>query len=269
MIITDLDHTMLGRGLKADGIPETLDLLKIAGIRVVPNTAKTLEEVHLVWTRVLQRRPPELVAFENSSAIASPTNTLPYADYRVEIEGQVYHVLELSIRLEEYSREAYNIARDACPHVRRIEELSDEILVELTGIPVDHARAAKKRRYDLVLWAADKNCLSRAGETLESTGYTTVLGANFLHVITHPGKRQAVEWVRANRHLLGAWTRIVALGDAPVDKGMLEVSDIPIVVPRDGVRVRPRASYLIAPCQAPHGWVKIVRELLINGSIFK
>jgi len=261
-LASDLDHTMLGPGLQADGVPRLLNLLRVLDIPVAPVTAKTLEEVDLLAAELGYWWP--LAAVENAAAVAAPPGSLPDPDYRIVAPtGRVYEVKELAPRLEDYAGAALEAARRACPGVRPLHEMDPREVAAITGLPLDHAKAATRRRHVLTLWAPERGCLEEAARALEDAGYNASMGSRFIHAYPHGGKREAVRYMRLLPWLEGR--AIIGLGDSPVDSSLLEEADLAVVVPRGGrVRVRPGRDYLVAPCDAPCGWVTAVSLLVLN-----
>jgi len=261
-IASDLDHTMLGPGLRADGIPKLLSILRVLGVPVAPVTAKTLDEVDLLASELGYEWP--LAAVENAAAIAAPPGSLPDPDYTVEAPtGRVYEVKELAPRLEDYASNALEAARSACPRVRPLHKMNPREVAAITGLPLTHASAATRRRYVLTLWGPGRECLDAAARALEKAGYITSMGSRFLHAHPHRGKGEAVRYMRLLPWLVDR--TIVGLGDSPVDEGLLEEADLAVVIPRGGrAWVRPRRDYLVACCDAPQGWSAIVEFLVLN-----
>ncbi len=266
LIATDVDHSMLGPRLEAGEVPRVISLLQLVGSRIVLVTAKTLEETVLVAELVGIDPGSYVAAFENSGAVAAAEGLLPDPDYTLPPPRPGWppvEVRELAPRLHEYADQALEAARSACPEAARIEDVDPRVLAELTGLPLDHAEAARARRYGLVLWAPSRECLARAAEALSGLGYNVALGAKFLHVYLHGGKREAIRYLR--RVPWASSAAIVAVGDSPIDEGMLEEADMAVVVPRGWApRVRPRRDYVLAPQPAPDGWVSIIEEIILN-----
>ncbi len=263
VVATDIDHTMLPRGLDPDGVPGVVEALLSMGIPVVPVTAKTIEETLLVMEAVGLDPRLAPAAAENGAVIFAAPGLLPEPHATEEVNG---YELELYYPRPTQPGELESLleaARRACPGIVSISEMSPTQLAGLTGLPPRHAEAARKRRATLALYHPDRACLERAQEALERAGASTALGATFLHAYTHRGKAEAIRFLRRHPHYYDAL--IVALGDSPVDKGMLEEADLAIVVPRNGApRVKPARDYIVAPYPAPEGWVHAVRGLLLT-----
>ena len=263
VIATDIDHTMLPRGLDPDGVPGAVEALKSLGIPVVPVTAKTIEETLLVMEAVGLDPRLAPAAAENGAVVFAAPGLLPEPHERERINGYELELYYPQPTTPGRLEDLLETARRACPGIVSISEMSPEQIAGLTGLPPRHAEAARKRRATLALYHPNHACLEKAQEALEKAGASTALGATFLHAYTHRGKAEAIRFLRRHPHYYDAL--IVALGDSPVDKGMLEEADIAIVVPRNGApRVRPARDYTVAPYPAPEGWVHAVRALLLS-----
>ncbi len=260
-IASDIDHTMLPPGLDPDGIPEAVEALLSNGVDLVLVTAKTVEETILVMETIGLTPEKTLAAVENAAIIIAGPGLLPEPH---ETENVLGYSVELHYIAKQDARERLlAIARKACPGILSINEMSPSEIMKLTRLPLEHAQAATKRRVTLSLYHPSRRCLQEAQEALERAGANTALGASFLHAYTHIGKAEAIRYLRRHPHYYSSL--IVALGDSPVDKGMLEEADIAIVVPRnEGLHVKPARDYMIAPQPAPHGWIHAVQHLLLS-----
>lgn len=260
-IASDIDHTILPPGLDPDGVPKAIEALISNGIDVILVTAKTIEETILVMESLGMDPETTLAAVENAAIIIGGPKLLPELH---ETEYVMGYRLEVYYTASPIGQERLvSIARRACPGVLSINEMSPLEVSRLTKLPAEHAQAATKRRATLALYHPDRNCLRRAQEALEKAGANTALGAKFLHAYTHRGKVDAIYYLRS--HPYYSESMIVAIGDSPVDKGMLDESDLAIVIPREnGIHVRPGRDYYVAPLPAPHGWIHAAEHVLLS-----
>jgi len=263
LILTDLDHTMLGPGLESGRAGELAKLLPRLGVPVVPITAKTIAEVFLLADSIGLDPGHFIVGVENGGAVYASEGILPDPDLREEVMGVVVEVKELGTPIQAWIHEIKNIISELKCDVATV---SDAKLAEkLTGFNSRMAKALVERRYDLVLWSHDRDCLEKVKSQAESRGFNALLGSRFLHIYKHRGKRGAAEYILEVFYdsMRGP---VLALGDSPIDWPMLEASDIPVVIPRytgiEQSRLNPR--FRIARYPAPNGWVDAVIQFLIQ-----
>jgi predicted mannosyl-3-phosphoglycerate phosphatase (HAD superfamily) len=133
-------------------------------------------------------------------------------------------------------------------------------------LPIEYAGLVGERMFVEVYYHPDVSCREAIAVELRKLGYYSGVGRNFLHVGFHKGKAFGV---RAVKELVPWITHrnSIALGDSSPDVEMLEESDIPVVIPRSGVRLRlRRGDYLVAPYPAPKGWEYVIRKIVLMKS---
>jgi predicted mannosyl-3-phosphoglycerate phosphatase (HAD superfamily) len=271
VVLSDIDHTMLGRGGDATGVPETVETLETLGVPIVPVTAKSITEVVATAPLLgLWRAQPPLAIVESGAAVYAVPGILPYIDGERIVKGLrlEYKLLyDPSITLELLDREARKTFREVgCnPFPRDVETMSPEELSLISGLPVELAGLIPTRDHMKVYFSRDMTCKVRAKKLLESRGFYAGLGRNFIHVGAHRGKAHATTWLLNNiPRLLHKLS--IAFGDSQPDKEMLEKADIPVVIPpEEGPPLRlSRDDYQIADQPAPRGWARKARELLLR-----
>ena len=263
LVLTDLDHTMLGRGLEAGRSGELAEYLWETGIPVIPITAKTIKEIILLMDRIGLSEDRFLAAAENGAAIYATPGALPEPTGTVDIDSILLEYIELAEPLTLWKQEILKIMYQLdCNYL--VVETSEEAskIVEFTGPMLE---AMVERLYDLIVWSPDRICLEKLARKAAEAGFNALLGSKLLHIYRHRGKGGAAE---ALKELLKPYLSgpIVALGDSPIDWPMLDVADVAIVIPRfHGIpQVRLRPSYRIARKPAPEGWVESVESLLLS-----
>jgi len=263
LILTDLDHTMLGPSLESGRAGDLARQLSRIGVPVIPVTAKTLTEVLLLADEIGLDPNHFIVGVENGGAVYASEGILPDPELRERIMGVVVEGKELGVPIWAWIHEIKNIIKSLKCNVLILDDT--KLAKELTGFDDRMARALVERRYDLVLWSEDRDCLENIRSLAESRGFNALLGSRFLHIYKHKGKGGAAEYILEvyKDRVRGP---VVALGDSPIDWPMLEASDIPIVIPRySGIeqgRLNPR--FWIARYPAPEGWVDAVTQVLIQ-----
>jgi mannosyl-3-phosphoglycerate phosphatase len=257
VVITDLDGTLLDH-FTYDYKPAlpALNRLSESEIPVVFCSSKTAAEI-----REWQRRIGVSGAFivENGGAVVLSAGQAAYE--RVAI-GKPFR--ELQAQLEHLER------LFEC-EVETIVEMELDRLASLTGLSIEEARRARRREYSLpfVFAGREPDLVQLKAET-ERQGFKLTRGGRFFHLTGGNDKGQAV------RRLLGilskrwgAEVKSVGLGDSLNDLEMLDVVDIPIVIPNphSGSPIENGPSQTIrAPQSGPTGWNEVILALLPSSS---
>ncbi|MCE4628303.1 MAG: hypothetical protein F7C34_04045 [Desulfurococcales archaeon] len=270
VVFTDIDHTMLGPGASVDDVPLAVETFERTGTPVVPVTAKSIFEI-VATARILGlwRILPILAIAESGAAVYAEPGLLPYADGQVLVDSKSLEYVDLSegLPLNVIDRTARAAFRSAgCnPPPRDASEMSAEELSRITGLPLELAGLIGNRVFMKIYYHPDSECKRRAAEILRSLGFHVGVGRNFIHVGKHRGKGAAVDWARHHiPRIRGA--RSVGFGDSGHDVPMLELVDLPVVIPPpSGEAIRlSRADYIVAPYPAPHGWALVSRFIQLN-----
>lgn len=250
-LATDIDGTLVDSTYRVTaGERRLAALLASAGVPFILATSKTIDEAEIYAEKLgLPRRCPGyvIVAEEGAVVTASTPRLLPEGP--LVLAGPPPGPAEL---LEGRCRE----------ETRTINEMSAGEVSALTGLPPLEAEAARRRRYTLALHGP-RSCLRRAMEAAASMGLYARLGRVFLMVADAGGKAAALREARRRSPVLRE-AALAAIGDSPMDAGMLEEAEVAAVVPHPGgPAVRPRRStYMVAEEPAPRGWEIAVRRLL-------
>ena len=247
-ILTDLDGTLL----EPDGTtrPEARAALAVAaraGIPVCPVSSKTVPEL------LALRCDPGLTdpgGFENGAGILDQDGV-----WRLGPRAVPYR--DLGALLEDMRR------RTGAP-VRALHELGDRELAELTGLPV-HALAAVRDRQATLPLLVDPAWDVRLAEALpEHPGTRLVRGNRFLHLQGRHDKQDVVAMLLEGIGMRSG--RVVALGDAPNDAGLLAAADVAVIVPGERgpnpVLVERLPGARVAPHPHGLGWAAVVLELV-------
>lgn len=150
-------------------------------------------------------------------------------------------------------------------HFRSFRDLGIAGIVETTSLPLAKARlAADRHSTEPLLWDDGDDRLAGFAERLTAAGLTLTRGGRFYHVAGDATKGAALERVAKK---LGAtsYTRVIAVGDSPIDQSMLDVSDYAVCIPApdgslnvsaDSARAR------VASKAGSEGWAEAVGSVL-------
>jgi len=269
-VFTDLDHTMIGKNASVNGVPEAVERLEAMGIPVIPVTAKSIYEI-VETARILGlfRRMPIIAVAESGGGVYAERGILPWSHGEIRVNGVRLEYVDLALgrELDEFAEAtllAFREAGCAEPPVD-VADLGAEKLSEITGLPPSLARLIPLRRHIKVFYHPSVECKRRAAAILESWGYYTSVGRNFIHIGAQRGKAWAVSWILRNVPRLRG-LGYVAMGDSDHDKEMLERACLAFVIPPEsGNPLRlDRADYVVAPYPAPEGWVYASESVLLR-----
>jgi mannosyl-3-phosphoglycerate phosphatase len=161
-------------------------------------------------------------------------------------------------------------ARETGVRVRGWHRMDAEEIARRCELPIAAARRAMQREYDepFVLDDESPEARARLEPAIERRGAHLIRGGRFLHVVGPHDKATAA------RHLVAAYerhwgpVRIIALGDAPNDAGLLAVADVPVVVasPLAGDIAASVPGALLTTSSGPAGWSEAVMTVL-SGAI--
>lgn len=241
VIFTDLDHTLLdssgGLGIAAPFIRR----LHSRGIPVIPTTSKTALEVMALW-RYWRLHGPAVV--ENGAALCLPRG---HRDWRIQrlTSWRYTQIRAIVCGL----RETLGLPLEG------FGDWSLKTLCRMTGLSPIRALAARTRMASEPLkWkgAVDPLLL----EHLQDSGLSAMPGGRFL-TIQPAGidKAQgAVELLNSFR-AGGNRPRVIALGDAPNDRQLLEMADHAVCLPGPHA-LSEKVSCLRARNGGPSGWME-------------
>ncbi len=138
-------------------------------------------------------------------------------------------------------------------------------VMEATDLPAEKAAAALDRHCtEPLLWQDDEGKLPQFASALEAEGLTLTRGGRFWHVAGVCDKGSAMRWVL--EHWMTDPPRLtIAIGDSPIDQGLLAQADYPIAIPwADGLaHVEINGDNArIAKMPGAAGWADSVGEVL-------
>jgi len=263
IVYTDLDATLLDADTYAwEPARPALEALRKRESAIVLVSSKTLSEM-LPLHRELALRDPFVV--ENGGGIVMDGTSHAASFFRRQglpldpLESGDLVVLPLGARYETLTRALSEIGAEVGCELRGFASMSDAEAAQLTGLPLEDARNARRRDFDEPFLIVGREGGREASicEAAKRRRLLVVSGGRFLHLIGHDGKGRAASlFTAAYRDLYGDILTI-GLGDSPNDYPFLELVDIPVLV---GVsHDRPTApatleSVRMYSAPGPHGW---------------
>jgi mannosyl-3-phosphoglycerate phosphatase len=266
IIFTDLDGTLLDQdSYSYKPARPALEALRAQGIPVVFCTSKTRAEVEEI-RRELNNSEPFVV--ENGGAIFIPVDYFPFPVPAAEAKGP-YHVIELGAEYQQVVATLCRASRaSACP-VFGFHEMSVAEIARRCRMSLQAAARAKQREYDepFDILTDNPTAVSSLFERLEEEGLTWTRGGRFYHLRGHHNKGNAAQILTELFRRQRPETITVGLGDGPNDISLLEVVDVPVIIPARhdySLDERPPLgrSMSVAQHAGPRGWNQAVLKLL-------
>jgi len=270
LIFTDLDGTLLDHDTYEyrDAL-EALNYIKHQRIPLILCSSKTKTEIEH-YRKELGLEDPFIA--ENGAAIFVPKGTLDTRDLTF-VEFRDYKVIELGTRYSRIKDIFAAIKAETGLKLSGFSEMSEDQVVELTGLGRDMAALAQQRDYSepFLFEDAPRRVLEEEARlaylerAAEKRGLTIRRGGRFYHLIGDNDKGKAVQILKKLYETEGQVLVTVGLGDSPNDFPMLENVDIPVLVKKkDGryARWTTVKKVVYTPDVGPKGWNWAILNLL-------
>jgi mannosyl-3-phosphoglycerate phosphatase len=271
IVFTDLDGTLLNHDdYNYQAALPLLEELKHKQIPVIPVTSKTRREVEAL-VHHLGLQDPFIV--ENGSGIFIPHDYKQFplsegeklGDYILVNLGCTYDEARQGLRSVEQALRKDLPVKDL--QLQGFGDLSAAQVQKLTNLPLDDAQKAKAREFTEPFVQPKDIPLEKIEKAAEALGFKILIGGRFYHIIGEgAGKGKAVNWLVKQYQTARPEAQIttIGLGDSPNDLDMLEVVDLPIIIPgKKGIHQKLiERGWRVAPFPAPEGWVAALEDVL-------
>ena len=258
ILMTDLDGTLLDHDtFDYQPVKSFMAQLINAGIRIIPNSSKTSEELDYFCADFGQRLP---YVSENGAALYNSDMLL--SEDRNEIFGPKILGRPVSELMAVWTCNIPNQLSDQCLFLDETERDKQSKYLGLNG---DALGRAMKRNYSrpFVFKGSDDEFSALINE-VKRLDLNVVGGGRICNLSGSHDKADSISIIRDLVKAQGSDPVIVALGDNDNDITMLESADIACVVPRKnqsplGIDVNNTCQRVIhASRTAPHGWQEAV-----------
>ncbi|MEL7037248.1 MAG: HAD-IIB family hydrolase [Cyanobacteria bacterium J06592_8] len=263
LIFTDLDGTLLNSddyGYEA-ALP-VLKQLKDLKIPVIPVTSKTRSEVELLRQKI---GLTDSFIVENGSAVFIPYSEAQLTSPQTHPWGD-YHLMQFGFSYADARQGLKAVAETLNQPLKGFGDLTEADIHQLTGLASDDVKRAKQREFTEPFVTPKNFSSAEIEEAVESLGFQVVVGDRFSHLIgREAGKGKAVQWLiqQYQTHQPNAKITTVGLGNSPNDLAMLEVVEIPMIIPgkkgpHPGLKNR---GWEVATATGCQGWANAVRGI--------
>ena len=238
VIFTDLDGTLLDGKYSFSPAAKALGLVKKTRTPLVICTSKNRSEI-LYYRKKLGNSHPFIA--ENGAAIFIPRKYFsPGFDYTRAKDR--YLCIELGTGLTELRKGLKELSKNV--KIRSFLDMTDRELARDSGLPLDQARLALRREYD-VPFKLLHGKESEASGVIKSAGLNYTKGGRYSHITGKNGKGRAVRILSSLYKR--EWGKIITigLGDSPNDYPMLKAVD---------------RGFLLR--KGPHEWNRVITRLL-------
>ncbi len=259
VIFTDLDGSLLNHEDYSykDALP-SLKRIKKLKIPLIFTSSKTRIEIELLQKEIGINEP---FIVENGAAVFFPEN---YRNFRLDLpKYNSYRTLILG-RDYSYIRQFINKVKKEIP-IRGFGDMSIEEIAKLTDLPVEKAKYSKIREFTEPFILEDISKLPLLEKKAEEYGLKITKGGRFYHLIGKDQDKGKAVKLTADifRKNIGS-IKTVGIGDSKNDIPMLQVVDIPVLIPKinkeyekTNIKGIIRASY-----PGSKGWNEVVWRLI-------
>jgi len=247
-IFTDLDGTLLepDGSIRAEAL-EALHELVANGVAVYLVTSKTAAELVELLARLRLETP---AGFENGAGVV-------FADGSVLLGPE-------AVPVDEVRALAVSLRAETGAPLRTLDELDDEELMAVTGLPISALPGVRDRRATMPLRVPSRWDRRLRRSLPVEPRMRLVRGDRFLHLQGDHDKTTVMNLLLAR--LPERDGAVVSLGDSPNDLELLAAADVAVIVPSDTgphpelVRRLPGAR--VAPGRHGRGWAMAVRQMI-------
>lgn len=266
-MVSDLDGTLLDDHYDLRGAAQALNALVASSfdVRLVAlASSKTLTEMLLLADEC--DHPPVLI-FENGAGRAVPMTSLPegFAGARIHSEGNIEYGLQIYGAVYEQICEQLGQLRAEHGYVfTGFADMDRKALSGLTGLSLSAAELAQQRSAsEPLLWEGSDAEYEAFVAHLAQKNLEIVAGGRFLHVSS--GHDKATSFAECVR-LYAPDARVLACGDAPNDRALLDEADHALVFPdRLGGYLSPvSATTSHSPAAGGRDWLRSVLAVLTS-----
>jgi mannosyl-3-phosphoglycerate phosphatase len=253
-VVTDLDGTLLDHAYDWSDAAAVLARLGRHGIPVIPCTSKTAGEVRR-FRQAAGLHDPFIV--ENGGAVHGDDDR---GEWRMVLGAD-------AARLR---RELDHLAAGRGVKLRPLAACSVAQVTALTGLSGEAADLARRREWSvpfLLEQPAGPDVWAGLEAAAAARGLKLLHGNRLAHLID-AATDKGLALAALRRRCGGPSTRVLALGDSPNDRALLEAADVAVVVPGPaGPHPEFRSAlasgrYRLAPAPHARGWAAAVESLL-------
>lgn len=260
IILTDVDDTMLSLAQEGsiEELGSFLSKLRVLGIEVIPITFKTFVEIRELASRL--GHSFLAYAIEGGCAIHAVSGFLKQGTKHLTED---YEVLELcnNISLYEELLSLIEENTNCSGKSLRLTRARPDSVSEVLGIPTDLVKLSQVRLYSEVFITQHTPCRDFIASAVKHTNLKIIQTRRAVHLL-EVDKNKATRTLLKLINTVGRETPVIGLGDDSIDEGILNHSDVPVVISENRVEWLKNSYYLRSPGRPPNSWIDAVRRAL-------
>jgi mannosyl-3-phosphoglycerate phosphatase len=225
VVFADLDGALLDDDYGYESAKPIINKLLSMDVSIIFCSSKTQGEIEH-YRQKMDVQDPFIV--ENGGAIIVPKNYFPFIP-ACSKHTEKYDIVDLGVPYAVVREKLARIKLETEAGIVGFGDLTAEEVAAETGLPLNMARLAKKRKYDepcRILWGNEKTILA----TVEKEGLVFVKGGRYFHLLGGTDKGKATAALKDLYVKAFGRTVTFGVGDSPVDLPMLEAVDMPLLV---------------------------------------
>jgi mannosyl-3-phosphoglycerate phosphatase len=263
LVFTDLDGTLLDEKYSWRGAKSALAELRRLNVPLILCTSKTRAEVHEIRTALGNRDP---YSVENGGLVVIPRGS-PLAKV-AGATGKRDLIFQLGKNYPDILKTLESLAKSSGVPIRGFHQMTTAELARDTGLTLRQARQALQRESSepfRFLNGSDRK-IRHFVQLAKKRGYEVQRGGRFWHLSAGSDKGHALQFLAALYEM--AWQspiRVIAMGDAPNDLGMLANADIPILLASSSGEFDPHVTATVPHVRrvsrkSPDAWSRAVLQ---------
>lgn len=267
LVFTDLDGTLLDENYSWHGAESALAELRRLRVPLILCTSKTRAEVQQVRTALKNKDP---YSVENGGMVV-----IPKASPLAKVAGSFGNrdlIFQLGKDYPTILKTLESLAKESGVSIRGFHQMTPAELSRDTGLSLHQARLARKRESSepFRFIDASERDIHQFTRLAKKRGYQVQRGGRFWHLSAGSDKGQALLFLTALYEM--AWqspVRVIAMGDAPNDLGMLSEADIPILLASPSGEFDPKVSATLPHVRkvsrkSPDAWSRAVLHAVLS-----
>ena len=259
LIFTDLDGSLLNHNnFEFKEIKDFILNCISNGIKIIPNTSKTEEEIQVFLEQLGQNLP---FVVENGAAIHNLDLVHPKIKFK---NNSIIFSRSLSEILEQFKK---NIPIDFQKRCFFLKDMSFIEQMKILGLNRKYLPFALNRYYSMPLvFDGSKEIINEFTSLLKKIGMKLHEGGRIYNISDDCSKGKAMTTlIEILENDLDYKTHTIVIGDSPNDISMLNVCDQPCVIPlpnKNNLSHLKDHKIIRATQSAPMGWEEVVRASL-------
>jgi mannosyl-3-phosphoglycerate phosphatase len=228
IVFTDLDGTLLDEKYDYLKLKPIISQLLALGVSVVLCSSKTRAEIEF-YREQLGITDPFIA--ENGAAIFIPKDCFPF-DYPYTKKTENYFVIECTVPYSTIRNKLATVRMKTAANIVGFGDMTPEEIAKDTGLTLNLAKLAKKRKYDEPFKIIEGNEIEIMNE-IKKEGLNCTKGSRYFHLLGDSDKGKATIILRDLYRQKFDRIATFGIGDSPNDLAMLKVVGTPFLIEKN------------------------------------